>query len=151
LAIAVAMAGTTQAAMIGINLTGFQVQYVTGANRANDLQSEMGGNQNPAQAVSLSGAEFMVDDALIAQYSKMNGEYTYADMLLNNISPDLFLPASVANPSVAEASNGGGFGFEWFYDDGGTMRSLLLNIDRASLVLLRNPLNALKPTLVITG
>lgn len=150
LAMTIAMAGTTQAAMIGINLTGFQVQYVTDANRANDLKSEMIGNKNEDQAVKLSGTEFMVDDVLIAQYSAMGGQDTYADLRLDNVSPDLFLPANPLMPSVAQSDNNGSIGLEWFYDDGGVIRSLTLRLETTSLALLATG-NPSKPTFLITG
>jgi hypothetical protein len=149
--VAVAFSGTVSAAMIGINLTGFRVTYVTSAGRLYDTQSEMGGSLNPAQAQLLTGSEFTVDNTLVAQFNQSMGENTYADLLLTNIAPDLVLPASVLNPSISEAVNGGTFGFEWFYDDNGTMRSLELVLDRTAVLLLRNPSDMNKPTLVISG
>lgn len=150
-ALALAMSGPVSAAMIGINLTGFRVSYVTDADRLNDMTSEMGGNQNPDQAVLLTGAEFSVDNTLVAQLNQSMGGNTYADLLLTNITPKLDLPATVISPSIAEAVNGGTFGFEWFYNDGGTMRSLELVLDRTAILLLRNPTDGNKPTLVISG
>jgi hypothetical protein len=79
------------------------------------------------------------------------GENTYGDLLLTNITPELDLPTSVIAPSIVEAVNGGTFGFEWFYNDGGTMRSLSMELDRTTILLLRNPSDMNKPTLVISG
>jgi hypothetical protein len=150
-AVAVAFGGSASAAMIGVNLTGFRVNYVTSADRMNDMQSELGGSNNPAQAQLLTGSEFTVDNMLVAQFNQSMGENTYADLLLTNIAPTLELPTSVASPSISEASNGGTFGFEWFYNDGGTMRSLSLTLDRTAILLLRNPTDMNKPTLVVSG
>src|SRR5690606_2262293 len=110
-AAAVALTGPLSAAMIGINLTGFQVQYTPSAERLNDLKSEMGGANLPSQAVLLSGAEFSVDNTLVEQYNQSMGQNTYADLLLTDISPELLLPTSVAAPSIVQANNGNNFGF----------------------------------------
>ncbi len=147
----VATGGPASAAMIGINLTGFRVQYTTSADRLNDMQSELGDNQNPAQAVLLNTAEFSVDDTLIEQYNQAAGNNTYADLLLTNIAPGLLLPTSVAAPSIVQANNNDAFGFEWFYNDGGTMRSLHLVLDQTTILLLANASNPQRPTMVISG
>lgn len=149
--VAMAFTGPATAAMIGINLTGFRVTYVTAADRLNDTQSELGGNKDPNEAQLLTGSEFTVDNTLVAQFNQLEGDKTYADFLLTDIDPILELPASVVDPSITVASNGGSFGFEWFYDDGGTIRSLSLNLDRTAILLLRNASDANKPTLVISG
>ncbi len=150
-AIALVGANVAQAEMIGINLTGAQLQYTTTANRLNDLTDDDGGNKNPDEAVRLSGSEFTFDGNLVQQYSVSMGESTYLDLLVSDITPDLTLPANVLVPSVATGDTNGGFGLSWFYDDGGTVRSLDLVFEEVTVALFRNSGNANRPILVVTG
>ncbi len=137
--------------MIGINLTGAQLQYVTDANRLNDLTDDDGGNKNPAEAVRLTGSEFTFNGALVEQYSISMGQSTYLDLLVSDITPDLVLPATLIVPSVAMGDTNGGFGVSWFYDDAGTVRSLDLVFDEVTIALFRNSSNPNRPTLLVTG
>ena len=149
-AVLLAAAAPVCAGMININVTGFRVDYSTDDNQLHDRQTDAGGNLNPAEAVKLTGTEFQFDDTLITQYSTSMGEQTYADTLIKDISPALSLP-SLGTPFVlSTGDNQGTFGFDWFYDDGGTMRNLRLKFGEVNVALIYNG-NATKPTLLITG
>lgn len=139
-----------QAAMIDINLTGFRVDYSTDDDQLHDRMTELGGNLDPGEAVQLTGTEFMFNGALTAQYNVSDGELTYGDLLIQDIDPTLTLPTSILTPSVSTGDNNGSFGFDWFFDDGGTLRSLRLNFEEVAVALFYNGIH-IRPTLLITG
>ena len=113
-------------------------------------RADAGGNLNPAEAVKLTGTEFQFDDTLITQYSTSMGEQTYADTLVKDISPALSLP-SLGTPFVlSTGDNQGTFGFDWFYDDGGTMRKSAPQV-RGSQRRIDLQRQFHRPTLLITG
>lgn len=138
------------AGMIDINLTGFRVDYSTDDNQLHDRKDDAGGNLDPNEAVALTGTEFQFNDSLVTQYSKSMGQQTYADMLVKDITPTLTLPTSGSPASISTGDNLGTFGFDWFYDDGGTTRSLQLLLDKVTVGLIYNG-NSTRPTLVVTG
>jgi hypothetical protein len=146
-AIAALMTVLAQAEMIDINLTGFRVDYSTLNDTLRDRVDPSGGNFDPTEAVKLTGSEFNFDNALVAQLSESNGQDTYADLLVENITPTLTLPSPI---SAATGDNDNNFGFDWFYDDGGTLRFLSLDFEEVNVVLIDNGQFG-KPTLVVTG
>jgi hypothetical protein len=78
------------------------------------------------------------------------GDDPFADMLISNIMPTLTLPTSGSPVSVSTGNNSGGFGLDWFIDDGGVMRNLRLNFNDVTVALIYNG-NVARPTLVLTG
>jgi hypothetical protein len=139
-----------RAEMININLTGFRVDYSTDDDQLHDRKSDAGGNLNPVESVALSGTEFSLGDILDTQYSTSMGQQTYADMLVKDISPALTLPTLGSPVSLSMGSNSGTFGFDWFYDDGGTVRQLRLKFNDVTVGLIYNG-NSIRPTLLVTG
>jgi hypothetical protein len=149
-AVVVVAAVSAQAEMIDINITGFRIDYSTDDDQLHDRKSDVGGSLNPVDAVGLTGTEFMINDNLVEQYNVSEGEDTYADLLVSNITPTLTLPTLVSPVSLSMGGNDDGFGFDWFYDDGGTMRNLRLNFEAVTVALIYNG-NAIRPTVLVTG